>query len=104
MRAIEDEAARMSRLIEDLLLLARLDDARPFERRPLALDDLTEAAVAAGRVVEPDRLLQFEFSDRPLAVEGDESRLRQVLDNLLANVRQHTPSRRSGVRLASRRA
>ena len=92
MRAIEEEAARMSRLVEDLLLLARLDDARPLERRPLAFDDLTEAAVAAARVVEPNRLFQFEFSDRPLVIEGDEGRLRQVLDNLLANVRQHTPA------------
>lgn len=93
MRAIEEEAGRMSRLVEDLLLLARLDDARPLERRPVALDDLAEAAVDAARVVEPDRLFQFEFSDRPLVVDGDEGRLRQVLDNLLANVRQHTPPR-----------
>ena len=92
MRAIEEEAARMSRLVEDLLLLAQLDDARPLERLPVALDDLAEAAVAAARAVEPDRLLQFEFSERPLVVDGDEGRLRQVLDNLLANVRQHTPS------------
>jgi two-component system OmpR family sensor kinase len=91
MRAIEDEAARMSRLVEDLLLLARLDDARPLERQPVALDDLAEGAIEAARVAEPDRLIQFEFAERPLVVEGDASRLRQVLDNLLGNVRQHTP-------------
>ncbi|MHB8643460.1 MAG: sensor histidine kinase [Gaiellaceae bacterium] len=91
MRAIEDEAGRMSRLVEDLLLLARLDDARPLERQPVALDDVAERAIEAARVAEPDRLIQFEFAERPLVVEGDEIRLRQVIDNLLANVREHTP-------------
>jgi len=91
MRAIEDEAARMTHLVEDLLLLARLDDARPLERQPVALDDLAEASVDAARAVEPDRLFQFEFAERPTLVEGDGARLRQVLDNLLANVRSHTP-------------
>ena len=91
MRAIEDEAARMSRLVEDLLLLARLDDARPLEHLPVALDDLAERAIEAARAAEPDRLIQFEFAERPLVVEGDAGRLRQVLDNLLANVRRHTP-------------
>jgi two-component system, OmpR family, sensor kinase len=92
MRAIEDEAARMSRLVEDLLLLARLDDARPLERNPVALDDLAERAIEAARAAEPARLIQFEFAERPLVIEGDEGRLRQVVDNLLANVRQHTPA------------
>jgi two-component system OmpR family sensor kinase len=92
MRAIEEEAARMSRLVEDLLLLARLDDARPLERLPVALDDLVERAIEAARAAEPDRLIQFEFAERPLVVEGDAGRLRQVLDNLLANVRRHTPA------------
>jgi two-component system OmpR family sensor kinase len=91
MRAIEDEAARMSRLVEDLLLLARLDDPRPLERLPVALDDLVERAIDAARAAEPDRLIQFEFAERPLVVEGDAGRLRQVIDNLLANVRRHTP-------------
>jgi two-component system, OmpR family, sensor kinase len=91
MRAIEDEAARMSLLVEDLLLLARLDDARPLERHPVVLDDLAERAIEAARAAEPGRLMQFEFAERPLVIEGDESRLRQVIDNLLANVRQHTP-------------
>jgi two-component system OmpR family sensor kinase len=95
MRAIEDEAARMSRLVEDLLLLARLDDARPLERSPVALDDLVERAIEAARVAEPDRLIQFEFAERPLTVEGDAGRLRQVIDNLLANVRRHTPAEAS---------
>jgi two-component system, OmpR family, sensor kinase len=92
MRAIEDEAARMTRLVEDLLLLARLDDARPVERRSVAFDDVVEASIDAARAVEADRLFQLEFIERPLFVEGDQERLRQVLDNLLANVRQHTPA------------
>jgi two-component system OmpR family sensor kinase len=92
MRAIEDEASRMSRLVEDLLLLARLDDARPLEHLPVAVDDLVERAIEAARAAEPDRLLQFEFAERPLVVEGDAGRLRQVIDNLLANVRRHTPA------------
>jgi two-component system OmpR family sensor kinase len=92
MRAIEDEATRMSRLVEDLLVLARLDDARPLERNPVVLDDLVERAVEAARAAEPGRLIQFEFAERPLVIEGDDVRLRQVIDNLLANVRQHTPA------------
>jgi two-component system OmpR family sensor kinase len=91
MRAIEDEAARMSLLVEDLLLLARLDDARPLERHPVVLDDVIEHAIEAARIAEPGRLIQFEFAERPIVIEGDESRLRQVIDNLLANVREHTP-------------
>jgi two-component system OmpR family sensor kinase len=92
MRAIEDEATRMGVLVEDLLLVARLDDGHPLEREPVALDDLVEEAVDAARVVEPERSLSFEFSERPLVVVGDRDRLRQALDNLLANVRRHTPA------------
>ena len=92
MLAIEEEATRMSRLVEDLLLLAQLDSARPLEHRPVALDDLAERAIEAARAAEPARLIQFEFSERPLVVEGDAARLRQVIDNLLANVREHTPA------------
>ena len=91
MRAIEDEATRMSVLVEDLLLLAQFDDARPLEWASVALDTLTEEAVAAARAIEPDRLFQLEFAERPLRVMGDKDRLRQVLDNLLGNVREHTP-------------
>ncbi len=96
MRAIEDEATRMTLLVEDLLLLARLDDAAPLERHPVALDDLVESAIEAARAVEPSRLLQFEFADRPIVVTGDDRRLRQVIDNLLANIREHAPPDAAG--------
>ncbi len=92
MRAIEDEATRMSQLVEDLLLLAQLDDARPLVLHRVALDDLVEAAIDAARAVEPDRPIHFELAQRPLTAEVDEGRIRQVLDNLLANIRQHTPA------------
>ena len=82
----------MGILVEDLLLVARLEDGRQLERRPVALDDLAEAAIDAARVVEPDRVISFVFSERPLVVAGDPVRLRQALDNLLANVREHTPA------------
>ena len=81
----------MGTLVEDLLLVARLDDGRPLQRKPVALDDLVEAAIDAARVVEPGRPLSFELAERPLVVAGDEDRLRQALDNLLRNVPEHTP-------------
>jgi len=91
MRAIEDEATRMTVLVDDLLLLAQLDEGRPHAWGPVALDAVVEAAVGAARAIEPFRPIHFELAERPLLVRGDEDRLRQVLDNLLANVRQHTP-------------
>jgi two-component system OmpR family sensor kinase len=91
MAAIESEGERMSRLVEDLLLLARLDDARPLAHEPVDLADVIDAAVDAARVVDPTRTYGFELREADLLVEGDDRRLRQVLDNLLANVRQHTP-------------
>jgi two-component system OmpR family sensor kinase len=91
MTSIENEGERMSRLIDDLLLLARLDEARPLDRTRVDLGHVIDDAVDAARVVDPTRSYGFELGSSELAVEGDERRLRQVLDNLLANVRQHTP-------------
>lgn len=90
MRGIEVETARMSGLVDDLLLLARLD-----ERRPLAIErvDLTEivlSALDAARALEPTRHFATRI-DAVVLVSGDAGRLRQVVDNLLANVRTHTP-------------
>ena len=90
MSGITREAERMTVLVDDLLLLARLDEGRPLEREPVDLAALTREAVDAARVVEPDR--PIELSVEPATVTGDEARLRQVLDNLLANARAHTPA------------
>lgn len=91
MAAIESEGERMSRLVEDLLLLARLDSAQPLAQEPVDLGHVVEEAVAAARVVDDRHRFGFELGERPLVVVGDGDRLRQVVDNLLANVRQHTP-------------
>jgi len=91
MAAIEYEGERMSQLVEDLLLLARLDDARPLEHEPVSVAHVIDEAIDAARTVDSVRSYGFELRGDELVVEGDERRLRQVLDNLLANVRQHTP-------------
>lgn len=90
MSGITREAERMSLLVDDLLLLARLDEGRPLEQKPVDLAAVVGDAVDAARVVEPGR--QIDLSVEPVAVTGDGARLRQVLDNLLANARAHTPA------------
>ncbi len=91
MRRIEDEASRMSVLVDDLLLLARLDQGRPLEREPVELVALVDDAVADARAVEPNRPISFVDPGRPVVVSGDDMRLHQVVANLLANARVHTP-------------
>ena len=90
MRRMEQEASRMGRLVEDLLLLARLDQRRPLDRAPVRLDLLAADAVADARAIEPGR--PIGLAAEPVTVDGDEMRLRQVAANLLANVRDHTPA------------
>ena len=90
MRRIEQEAQRMSALVEDLLVLARLDQGRPLERTPVRLDQIVDDAVRDARAVEPDRPVALDAHE-PVVVQGDDNRLRQVVSNLLANARDHTP-------------
>jgi two-component system OmpR family sensor kinase len=91
MDRIEHEAMRMSHLVEDLLLLARLDQGRPLEQEPVDLLTVALDAVAAAGAVEPERPIRVDVGEGPVEVRGDPFRLRQVVDNLLANVREHTP-------------
>ncbi|HVM67349.1 MAG TPA: HAMP domain-containing sensor histidine kinase [Acidimicrobiales bacterium] len=90
MRRVEHEAARMGVLVDELLLLARLDQGRPLERAPVDLARVVRDAVRDAQAVEPDRPLSLDAPEQ-LVVDGDESRLNQVVANLLANARVHTP-------------
>jgi len=90
MGRIESEGARMARLVDDLLLLARTDQGRPLEQEPVDLVRLARDAAGDFAAVEPDRPLAREL-DGTAVVMGDPIRLRQAIDNLLANVRAHTP-------------
>jgi two-component system OmpR family sensor kinase len=89
MTGITRESERMSVLVQDLLLLARLDEGRPLLREPVRLDDVVAEAVDAARAVEPDRPIELDADEA--VVLGDRDRLRQIVDNLLSNVWAHTP-------------
>jgi two-component system OmpR family sensor kinase len=95
---IEDEATRMGLLVEDLLLLARLDQQRPMQRSPVDLVVLAADAVESARTLSPDRDIRLVAAspspDEPagVVVTGDEGRLRQVVSNLVDNARTHTPA------------
>jgi two-component system, OmpR family, sensor kinase len=92
MRRVEQEASRMGILVEDMLLLARLDQQRPLESRPVDLLSLAADAVHDARVVAPDRSINLTVgSGAALLVIGDEVRLRQVIGNLMSNALTHTP-------------
>ncbi len=90
MGGIRTETTRMEHLVSDLLLLARLDEGRPMERRSVDLVSLCAEAVHTASTVGPEWPVTFHAS-QPIEVEGDPISLRQVIDNLLANVRAHTP-------------
>ncbi len=95
MRRIEDEATRMGVLVEDLLTLARLDEQRPERRAPVDLTVLAADAVQDARALDPGRDVTLTGIDGPVGasvVEGDESKLRQVVTNLVVNALRHTPS------------
>lgn len=89
MSRIEAEGIRMGRLVEDLLLLARLDQGRPLREEPVDLVRLVDFAVMDARAVDPQRNITFTHPEEA-RVLGDSDRLRQVIDNLLTNARVHT--------------
>ena len=93
-RRIEDEAARMGLLVEDLLLLARLDRERPLVLGPVELPVLALDAVQAAEAMAPEREIKLEIRDEPerLVAYGDDARLRQVIGNLMTNALVHTPA------------
>ncbi len=87
MAGITRESERMSLLVEDLLLLARLDEGRPLARDPVELQQVVAESVETARTLEPDRVIESRLD--VATVVGDRDRLRQVVDNLLSNVRAH---------------
>jgi two-component system, OmpR family, sensor kinase len=91
LRRVESESARMTVLVDDLLLLARLDAGRPLEREPVDLSRLAIETTSDARVARGDHRWRLDLPDEPVLVEGDEHRLHQVLANLLSNAGKHTP-------------
>ncbi|MDQ1438505.1 MAG: two-component system, OmpR family, sensor kinase [Acidimicrobiaceae bacterium] len=90
MRRMEQESHRMAALVEDLLVLARLDQGRPLDRGPVRLDLIAHDGVRDALAVEPDR--PISITAQPVVVQGDDGRLRQIVANLLSNARVHTPA------------
>jgi two-component system OmpR family sensor kinase len=92
MQRVEQESARMGILVEDMLLLTRLDQQRPVERRPVDLLTLAADAVQDARMIAPERTIDLTVgSGAAFLVLGDEVRLRQVIGNLMSNALTHTP-------------
>jgi two-component system, OmpR family, sensor kinase len=92
MERVEQESSRMGGLVEDMLVLARLDQQRPIERRPVDLLTLAADAVQDARIVAPSRSIDLTVgTGAAFLVLGDEARLRQVISNLMNNALTHTP-------------
>jgi two-component system, OmpR family, sensor kinase len=92
MHRVEAEASRMGLLVEDLLLLARLDQQRPLDLKPVDILALAADAVQDARILAPDRSIDLSVAPgAAFIVEGDEPRLRQVIGNLMTNALKHTP-------------
>jgi two-component system OmpR family sensor kinase len=92
LRRIQSESARMGVLVDDLLLLARLDAGRPLEKAPVDLSRLAIETTSDARVARDDHRWRLDLPDEPVLVAGDEHRLHQVLANLLSNAGKHTPA------------
>lgn len=89
---VEEESARMTALVEDLLLLARLDSGRPLAHEPVDLSLLLIETVSDARVLAPGHQWRLDLPAQAVQVEGDPDRLRQVVTNLLTNARKYTPA------------
>ena len=89
---IEGESKRMASLVEDLLLLARLDQSREMATKPVDLTEVVDSAIISARAAGPYHPVIFTKPDVEIFVLGDEPRIHQVIANLLANARAHTPS------------
>lgn len=92
MRRVESESNRMTTLVNDLLLLARLDSGRPLERDDVDLSRLVVDAVSDAHIAGPNHAWRLDLPADPVTIVGDAQRLHQVLANLLTNARTHTPS------------
>ena len=92
MNRVESETQRMTQLVEDMLLLARLDAGRPLERETVDLSRLVVDTVSDAHIAGPDHAWSLDLPEEPVVVIGDEARLHQILGNLLANARTHTPA------------
>ncbi|MFI6511711.1 ATP-binding protein [Streptosporangium sp. NPDC050855] len=92
MRRVESEAVRMGLLVDDLLMLARLDQQRPLVMRPVDLLAIAADAVHDARILAPEREIGLSVDGSALIVSGDEVRLRQVVGNLMTNALTHTPA------------
>ena len=89
---IEKESVRMSSLVEDLLLLARLDQSRELAKEPVDLNTIIIEAVASARAAGPNHPIEIKLEASEIFVLGDSQRIHQVIANLLANARAHTPN------------
>ncbi|HEV2928652.1 MAG TPA: HAMP domain-containing sensor histidine kinase, partial [Propionibacteriaceae bacterium] len=107
MSRVESEAGRMSHLVEDLLLLARLDSGPDLDIQPTDLTEVVINAVNDARVAGPEHIWRLDVPELPVVALADRHRLHQVVTNLLANARTHTPPGtqvEAGIRVADRAA
>ena len=87
---VQSQSERMTTLVEDLLLLARLDEGQPLKLTEVDLTQLAIETVSDEKVMAPDRVWHLELPEEPVVVRGDATQLHQVLANLLSNARKHT--------------